>query len=72
MIVKHVLRLDHERAGFEVVEPDDHIVELRRHGKVEARYTPAVTVYRLRDMADRIMWAELIRPKKGGTHAQGA
>lgn len=68
MIVSHILRLDQERTGFEVVEPDDHTVELRRHGVIQAVFTPVVTVHRLRLMADRIMWAELSAPKKGAHH----
>ena len=72
MVIKHVLRLDQERAGFEVVEPDDHIVELRRHGLVEAVFSPAVSIHRLREMADKIMWIELTTGARGGEYAQKA
>ncbi len=69
MIVSHILRLDQERAGFEVIEPDDHLVELRRYGKVVATFTPAVTVYRLQLIADQIRWLEMARVKVGGKYA---
>ena len=69
MIVSHVLRLDQERAGFEVVEPDDHIVELRQHGRVVATFTPAVTIRHLRLIVDRVMWLEMAGVKVGGGYA---
>jgi len=48
--------------GFEMVEPDDHTIELRRNGKVTARFTLCAAVYAVRKVADAIIREE----KKNG------
>ena len=51
MIVKHVLGSFLEELGYQIEEPDDHIVLLKEGDRIVERFTPVVTIEELRDTA---------------------
>lgn len=39
MDISNILAKEAQQRGFSLVEPDDHILELRRHGNVIAKFS---------------------------------